>query len=145
MRNNVNTFIVILFLFIGNYASYSQSKRPYYMQGEVSISSDTGDFKYAGVNITFCNNTEKDIKKIVLILFLSDFDDSSTFSGNNRIVSEYSKSIDSLSTAVYCISLDDYITAVPDTPYQIDCLYAARIEYEDGSIWEDPYGIYAVQ
>jgi hypothetical protein len=145
MRNRVSSFIVILLLCIGNYASYSQDKQPYYMQGEVSIFSDTGDFKYAGVNITFCNNTEKDIKKIVLILFLSDFDDSSTFSGNNRIVSEYSKSIDALSTVGYCISLDDYSTAVPDTPYQIDCLYAARIEYEDGSVWEDPYGIYAVQ
>ena len=145
MRNNVNTFIVILFLFIGNYASYSQIKSPYYVQGEVSIFSDAGDFKYAGINITFYNNAERNIRKITFVLFLSGIDDSSTFSGDNRIISEYSKSIDSRSTAEFCISLDDYIAAIPDTPYQIDCLYADRIEYDDGSIWEDPYGIYAVQ
>ncbi len=115
------------------------------MQGEVSISSDTGDFKYAGINITFYNNTEKGIKKVVLVLFLSGQDDSSSFSGDNRIVSEYTKNIDPLSTAEFCISLDDYIAVIPDEPYQIDSLYAVRIEYEDGSVWDDPYGIYAVQ
>jgi hypothetical protein len=145
MRDRIIPCIFILILFIGRYASYSQDKRPYYIQGEVSISSDTGDFKYAGINITFYNNAEKDIKKIVLVLFLFDPDDSSTFSGDNRIDSEYTKNISSLSTAEFCISLDDYITAVPDNPCQIDCLYAGRIEYEDGTVWEDPYGIYAVQ
>ena len=41
-------------------------------------------------------------------------------------------------------SLDDYISEMPDEAYQIDFLYVSKIEYDDGGVWEDPYGVHAM-
>ena len=43
-----------------------------------------------------------------------------------------------------CVSLDDYITAVSKEGYCIDQFYISRIEYEDGRVWIDNFGLYAL-
>ena len=42
-----------------------------------------------------------------------------------------------------CLSLDSYMTFVPQSLLEIDYLYVSRITYADGSIWVDPYGFSA--
>ena len=46
-------------------------------------------------------------------------------------------------TKQMCVPLDDYITIEAEEGYLIDQFYINYIEYEDGRIWKDEFGLYA--
>lgn len=43
-----------------------------------------------------------------------------------------------------CIPLDSYITTFNKDRYIVDQFFVSRIEFSDGSTWEDVLGIYAI-
>jgi len=132
-------------IFISEYSLQAREICPYCIDGYVSLSSEAGEFKYAGMNITFYNKTDKNIKLITFTFFLYDEDGNPPFSGNNCITVDCMQEVKARETVDFCIGLDEYIAAVPEEPYQTDYLYAGRIEYEDGTVWDDPYGLYVME
>lgn len=136
---------VCFLLFSRGYVSYARDTCPYSIDGYVSVSSESAAFKYAGMNITFYNKTGKDIARITFNFFLYDEDGNPPFPGNNCVTVDCVQTVKAYDTVDFCVSLDEYIATVPDEPYQTDFLYAGRIEYEDGTVWEDPYGLYVME
>ncbi|HAH63202.1 MAG TPA: hypothetical protein DCL73_14025 [Treponema sp.] len=145
MKNKAAFVAVCFLLFPRGHFSYARDMCPYSIDGYVSLSSESAAFKYAGMNITFYNKTGKDIKRITFNFFLYDEDGNPPFPGNNCITVDCVQAVKAYDTVDFCVSLDEYMVTVPDEPYQTDFLYAGRIEYEDGTVWEDPYGLYVME
>lgn len=65
------------------------------------------------------------------------------FTGCGTIISQNDVVIKSGQKRKMCIPLDDYITVISQGGYIIDQFYVSRIEYEDGRVWKDDFGLYA--
>ena len=116
---------------------------PYRIQGEVSVGADAELYEYGYIALTFFNASKRTIRKFFAVVFLSGSDGESPFTEGNCVTLEYDENIAPRTTVRAEFGLDDYISEVPDEAYQIDFLYVSRIEYDDGGVWEDPYGVYA--
>jgi hypothetical protein len=128
-------FLFIYFLiFVSGSSLQARDICPYCINGYVSLVPESGEFKYAGMYITFYNRTDKNINLITFTFFLYDKDGNPPFFENNCITVDYVQEVRARDTLDFCIGLDEYVASVPDEPYQIDYLYAAKIEYEDGTV-----------
>lgn len=67
----------------------------------------------------------------------------SAFTGYGTIETESEVTIKKGQTRQMCIPLDQYITVEAEEGYVIDQFYVNYIEYEDGRIWKDAFGLYA--
>ena len=116
---------------------------PYRIQGEVSVGADAELYEYGYIALTFYNASKRTIRKFFAVVFLSGSDGESPFTEGNCIVLECDENIAPYAVVNAEFSLDDYISEMPDEAYRIDFLYVSKIEYDDGSVWEDPYGLHA--
>ena len=119
------------------------ARSPYRIKGEVSVGADAAFYEYAGIALTFYNASGRAVRKFFAVVFLSGSDGESPFTEGNCVTLEYDENIAPRTAVRAEFGLDDYISEVPDEAYQIDFLYVSKIEYDDGSVWEDPYGVYA--
>nr|WP_180485113.1 hypothetical protein [Treponema socranskii] len=131
----------VLYLFC--FALPIHALAPYRIQGEVSVGADAELYEYGYIALTFFNASKRTIRKFFAVVFLSGSDEMISFSNENPIVFEYDENIAPRTAVRAEFGLDDYISEVPDEAYQIDFLYVSKIEYDDGGVWEDPYGVYA--
>ena len=99
----------------------------------------------AGMHFSFLNESEKDIDSFTLSFMLYDSDGKNPFIGSNCIVAKCDWSVRAGAFLDFIISLDSYISVVPDEPFVVDYLYVREIRYSDGSQWRDPYGMYCVR
>lgn len=67
----------------------------------------------------------------------------SAFTGYGTIETASEVIIKKRETKQMCVPLDDYITIEAEEGYLIDQFYINYIEYEDGRIWKDDFGLYA--
>ena len=86
---------------------------------------------------------EDQIKRINLVFYLFDKDGEPASECSNKISAVIEKEFFAGEGDSFCMSLDTFITFVPEDFLIIDYLYLAKIEYEDGTVWEDPYGLIA--
>ncbi|MGI5107371.1 hypothetical protein H0R94_10155 [Treponema socranskii] len=119
------------------------ARSPYRIKGEVSVGADAAFYEYAGIALAFYNASGRAVRKFFAVVFLSGSDEESPFTEGNCIVLEYDENIAPYAVVNAEFSLDDYISEMPDEAYCIDFLYVSKIEYDDGSVWEDPFGLYA--
>jgi hypothetical protein len=141
MMKKKNVFVLFFFLvFLWKTPVYAFDVCPYSIDCSVSLFSTKDEFKYAGLNITFYNNSNKDIKSFTLTFFLYDENGNPPFS-RNCITVENIQGVQAYGTVDFCISLDEYIAVAPEEPYRIDSAYAERIEYTDGTVWIDSFGL----
>ena len=119
------------------------ARTPYRIHGEVSVGADAELYEYAGIALTFYNASGRTIRRFSVVVFLSGSDGESPFTEGNCVTLEYDENIAPRTAVRAEFGLDDYISEVPDEAYQIDFLYVSKIEYDDGGVWEDPYGVYA--
>ncbi|MFI3258223.1 MAG: hypothetical protein R3Y36_08005 [Spirochaetales bacterium] len=107
---------------------------------ECRIGKIEGQREFADIYFTFYNNSEKAITSILFNCLIFDSeDDSNPFVGNNAVEAHCSQYIPAFSSQEIVYNLDSYINEMPESPYVIDFFYIQRIEYDDGSVWEDPY------
>jgi len=118
---------------------------PYYADGQVSLDAAAGEFDRAGMYVTFYNTSDRNVKKVTFNFFLYDADGNPPFAGINSISADYTEEVKAHGTVDFCVSLDGYVIVPPDEPYQVDYIFASRIEYEDGTVWEDPFGVCAMR
>lgn len=118
---------------------------PYRIKGEVSVGTDTAFYEYTGIVLTFYNTSRRTVRKFFVVVFLSGSDEMISFSNENRIVFECDENVAPRTAVRTEFGLDDYISEMQDETYHIDFLYVSKIEYDDGGVWEDPYGVHAVR
>ena len=111
----------------------------------MSVGEDTELYEYAGIKLTFYNASGRTVRKFFAVVFLSESDGTSPFMGTNCITLECGEIAAPHAVVNARFSLDDYISEASDEGYLIDFLYVSKIEYEDGEVWEDPYGVYAMR
>ncbi len=123
--------------------TYSFESIPYVMSGDFVMEDNSPDYSICGVDFFLLNKSEKDIKGMNIVFFLFDKDGEPAFECQNKISVSIEKSVDAGQTSSFCISLDKFLSSVPSDYLIVDYLYLSKIEYEDGTFWEDPYGLIA--
>ena len=119
---------------------------PYLIENpRVELGESEGSYKYAGMRFSLFNESEKTIENFTMSFMLYDSDGNSPFLGSNCIVSKCKWRIQPGAENDFVISLDPYISVLPDEPYQIDYIYLREICYSDGSSWKDPFGMYCMR
>ncbi len=108
---------------------------------ECKIGKVDGFHEFAGIHFVFYNNTEKHVTgfRFSCVVFDSD-GESSPLIGSNVISARSLETISAHEGENIIFSLDPYISEIPTEAYVIDFFYVTKIEYSDGSVWDDPYG-----
>ena len=97
-----------------------------------------------GVFFDFYNKTDKEV--IFIETCMNVFDKQTcklAFSKAGGLRSGSSCSITSSQKKNLCIPLDEYLYQIGSTSLCVDNFFISKIEYNDGSIWQDKLGIYA--
>jgi len=148
---NVKSFfkigsLMILILLAGSFASCVSADNfscPYQISNpRVEIGHFEESHEYAGLHFTIFNDSTKDIDSFLLTFTVYDSDEKNPFNCSNCIVSKCEVFLASKSSIDSVVSLDKYISEIPDEPYIVDFLYVSEIRYSDGSVWKDPYGMF---
>ncbi len=143
MKNFARVFIFVCTILLISCKAYSQDTVPYVISGEFVMNEDSEDYSICGVDFYLLNKSEKEIKTINIIFFLFDQDGEPASECRNKISVEVEKCLIGGESCSFCLSLDSFMNTVPASPLLIDYLYLGKIEYLDGSLWEDPFGLVA--
>ena len=143
MKIFVRFICMFILLSFSGCKAFSLDSVPYVISGEFEMEDGTADYSICGVNFYLLNQHEKNISKINIVFFLFDQDGEPACECRSKISVEIKLDIEAGESAVFCMSLDQFMNSVPEYPLLVDYLYLAKIEYEDGSVWEDPYGLTA--
>lgn len=137
---------LLFFVFCLNFSScslFAGESCPYLVNGEVRITTDADEFELAGFDLYFLNKSEKRIESFTIVFYLFDEDGEPVSNGRCNFVLSIKKTVDAGDSMETCISLDSYLQEIPEYSYEVDYLYVSKINYEDGSVWDDPLGLYA--
>lgn len=97
-----------------------------------------------GVYFDFYNKAEVCVTHLEIRMNVYDRGTGkNAFTGCGSIISQNDLIIKSGEKRQLCVSLDKYITVVSRNGYFIDQFYVSLIEYEDGRVWKDSFGLYA--
>jgi hypothetical protein len=109
------------------------------------LGNTSSDFTYAGISFSFMNTSDKTVSSITASFMLFDTSiQTNPFIGSNIFEIEMLTLILPGENKNIILSLDTFIHIAPSAPYHIDYFYISRIEYTDGSVWEDRFGTYRI-
>lgn len=112
---------------------------------ECVLTSETGNFRFAGVKFSVWNARQAEIKGITAVFSVfKDAQGGNPFVSGNSVSANIECSIMSDECGVFEIGLDLYVSKIPDKPYYIDFFYLKSVIYEDGQSWQDPAGVFFV-
>jgi len=134
--------LVVCLLLFSSCSLFARNTIPYLVEAEMVLEEST-EYEIAGLNFDFYNREEKNIKNFTLVFYLFDYDGNPVSLGKSNIVLTVNTEVGCGERIQGCISLDKFLFEYPEEPYQVDYLYVSKIEYEDESIWSDPYGLLA--
>lgn len=133
-------FIVLAFF---GCSAFSLERSPYTINADFVMDEESSVYKICGVELSFSNLATETVKEFEVVFFLFDSDGEPAYECPNRLAFSIEREIGSNEDFSVCLSLDSYMTFVPQSLLEIDYLYVSRITYADGSIWVDPYGFSA--
>jgi len=113
---------------------------PYSISGEMVLESSSV-YNTAGFEFMFYNGSEKSVSGFTVVFYLFDEDGEVPLTGRNNIVLSVDSEVSPYSMVELCVSLDKYLSYIPEVPYTVDFLYVSSISYEDSSKWTDPFGL----
>lgn len=137
----ISSFILLSCSQIESYGEYPEFtiSEPEYVSGSVE-----NFCKLGGILFSFYNKSPKRIEELQVKMSVYNPETKTcAFINVGVITSTLCSSINSGETRQLCISLDDYITVIPNDGYLIDLFYVSKILYADGSSWKDALGVYA--
>ncbi len=126
--------ILVLVLLCGCKSLFATG--PYSLFCDSPVLSDRMAYGYG-----FKNNSEKSVVKVELVLSLYDSDGEPVFD-TDWITVEVPLFTEPGTVTQDQIDLSPYITDLPED-FATDYFYASKIWYQDGTLWQDPYGRYA--
>lgn len=110
---------------------------------ECVLTSETGNFRFAGVKFSVWNARQSEIKGITAVFSVfKDAQGGNPFSGKNIVTADFDCTIAPGGTLQFEAALDAYISEIPETPYYIDFLYLKEVLYADGQKWSDNIGTF---
>ena len=144
MKSNYLRFFVCIFILIfSSCAVFPDEGNPYSVSADFEMDETSENYEICGVNISFYNHSDISVKEFVIVFFLFDADGEPAQECPNRLSFDIEKEIESEEMFQFCLCLDSYMTVIPQSMLEVDYLYVSKIIYEDGSVWEDPYGFAA--
>ena len=144
MRNVVMRIFLLVIIFSAvSCKSNAQEFAPYIASGEFEMNDNSSDYSICGVNVFILNKRDTNIKQLTLVFYLFDNDGEPATECWSKLEFEIEKEIAGSQSASFCVSLDKYMNVVPSEKLFVDYLYLSKIEYDDGSVWEDPAGLIA--
>lgn len=132
-----------LLVLLSGCKNFSIESVPYLISGEFVMESDSENYSVCGLDFQFYNQSVKDVKEISVVFFLFDKDGEPAHECSNRIALDIEAKIEAGVSFKKCLSLDHFMNQFPEELLYVDYLYVSRIEYEDGTFWEDPFGLTA--
>lgn len=122
----------------------SDDPPPYVISRPVCVAGQCeGYYRFAGIDFDFRNTGKVAVAEMDVRCRVYDpVTKKNPFVGSNDVSFSYRGSIAQGATASLRISLDEYAHVAPAEPYLVDFFTVRRIEYADGSTWEDPAGVY---
>lgn len=136
-------FAVTVAVVFASCSTLGTKKTPYVLGADSVLASDNNSYVFAGVDFTFFNATEKTVADFTVVFYVYDSEGEKAFAGSNCVMAKCDGPVGAMNEVQGEISLDEYLTQIPDEPYQIDYLYVSQIKYTDGSTWNDRFGFYA--
>lgn len=138
-------FSIFLLLFSFNFFGYSKN----YLKKECPYSIYGEPFFYKnGINTGFEffieNNGENPIEKFSIVFSMFDEDGEPVFD-SGWISIDVEKTILQGETYSYMIDIEDFINADDVQTLITDYLYLSKIVFANGEVWEDPFGLYAIE
>ena len=137
MKKIVLTLALFVFAVAGIFA---KDTVPYSIKGQLSF-EDSDKYECCGFTGSFCNKGEAEVTAFTIVFFVFDSDGNSPVVGRNNIVLKIEQSVAPREDFDFCISLDKYLQVSDDQDYEVEYLYVSKIDYSDGSLWTDPFGI----
>lgn len=116
---------------------------PYAIKGKCSFASETSSYRMLGYDFVFYNTSEKTVSDFTLVFYVYDENGESPLLLSNCIITNCPYSASPKSEVEGEVSLDKYVSALPEVPYNIENVYVSEIRYADGSVWSDNLGVYA--
>lgn len=148
MKNyNVGFARIAIFtaLILSGCALYGKNNAPYIIKGEMILEAENVEeeqnFEIGGLQVYFFNKENKPVTEFTIVFSLFDQDGEPLSMGRSTIVASVKKIIEPFTSFNCCLSLDQNLCEVPEEPYVVDYLYVSRIVYEDGSQWNDAFGV----
>lgn len=152
MKKNTKKLLLICQLFVlllafdiftTSCSTINSNTTPYVIGGECVLSDSTKSYEYVGFDYFFYNSTDKTVSDFTVVFYVYDEEGNSPFASSNCISTKCEKIVPPHTETEGEISLDSYISSVPDEPYKADYIYVSEINYTDGSNWRDMFGFYA--
>ena len=143
-RNKKLKLLSLAFLiFMSGCSVYSDESLPYTISADFVMEEESDDYQICGAQVTFYNWSEKEVNEFEVNFYLFDSDGEPARECWNMVTFDIVKTLAAGETCKLCLSLDTYMTSVPQALLTIDYLFVSKIIYSDGSVWEDPYGMAA--
>jgi hypothetical protein len=140
----IKPFIFIIAFLLPSCTAIIPGSPPFVITAPVcELADNSYEFTHAGILFNFENKSNKDIDSITASFMLFDArTQANPFMWSNLFEIKKLIFIPSGENTRVILSLDKFIYITPTEPYLIDFFYISKIEYTDGSIWEDKYGVY---
>lgn len=140
-------FLLINVLFCLLMASCSNSvwhEVPYYISDKKIVMQEDEDIcRYAEAVFEFYNNTDKEIESVEIVFFFFD-DQNRPGMFNYKIKTQVPCPVEARHAKAIKVSLDPYIGPDVKDQYKLGLSYLSRINYSDGSVWNDQWGVYGI-
>ena len=113
-----------------------KTKAPYLLSGEMkkNVKGLENAFEYEMKNLS-----DKTICEYQLILSLFDYDGEPALQGD-YVTLDVKEKIQAGNYSKNEIDLSPYLFENPEDVYLIDYFYASRVVFDDGTVFEDPFG-----
>lgn len=121
---------------------YANAKTPYFIDGKINSQADNSEI--CSVDLNFYNKSEKKVIEYTVVFFLFDSNGEVYANTKNNFVFTVKNEILPNENFECSISLDDFFYEdCCDDLYSLDYLYVSQIKYDDGSAWQDKFGLSA--
>jgi hypothetical protein len=139
-------FILIIVFSLSSCTGLIQESPPFTITTPLcELAGYSSEFTHAGISFYFQNKSDKNIDSITVSFMLFDAKtQANPFFGSNLFEIKKFAFISPGENIKIILSLDTFIYITPTEPYLIDFFYISKIEYADGSIWEDKHGTYGI-
>lgn len=138
--------LILLFCLFCLFSSCSQNEisPPYVItQSSVRVGKNEPSYSIAGAHVFISNVSNKTIHSLTLSFLLFDSDGDLCLPLGKCIESECLQKIKPFQTKEIVLSLDSALGGHIHSSYQLGNVFVKRVAFSDGSVWNDPFGLYA--
>lgn len=129
---------LLFMLFLVSSCDSFNRKPPYVVSSpECRLANAFSSYEIAGVNFDFLNTSSKTVRAVEVTLMVFDAKTGKNpFNTSNLIFAKVDKQMLPTQKSSFEISLDEYISEIPNEPYLVDFFSINKVFYTDGSVFK---------